>query len=390
MYQIKTFNRISPIGLNRFDAEHYHVGEDVENPHGIVVRSAKLLDYEFPSDLLGISRAGVGFNNIPVDRCSEAGIAVFSTPGANANAVKELVLCAMLIASRDVDGSIRWVRDQAAAGVDVTTVVEKGKAAFVGPEIYKKTLGIIGLGAIGSLVANMAVRLGMDVYGYDPYLSVDAALQLDRHIHVVKDIEDLYKRADYITIHIHFNEQTRGMIDEKAIASMKRGVRFINLARGEIVDDDAMLAALDTGRVSVYVTDFPNNKLLQAPHVLGMPHMGASTPESEQNCAIMAVDQLRDYLENGNIRNAVNLPNVYLERSGVMRMCIIHRNVPAMLANITSLLSTDGVNVENLSNKSKGPYAYTLVDLGTRVDKKVIEDVKNLPNVIRVRALMCA
>ena len=387
MYQIKTFNRIAPIGLGRFDPEHYSVSEDAENPHGIVVRSAKLLDYEFPSDLLGISRAGVGFNNIPVDRCSEAGIAVFSTPGANANAVKELVLCAMLIASRDVDGSIRWVREQAAAGVDVTTVVEKGKAAFVGPEIYKKTLGIIGLGAIGSLVANMAVRLGMDVYGYDPYLSVDAALQLDRHIHVVKDIEDLYKRADYITIHIHFNEQTRGMIDEKAIGSMKRGVRFINLARGEIVDDDAMLAALDTGRVSVYVTDFPNNKLLQAPHVLGMPHMGASTPESEQNCAIMAVDQLRDYLENGNIRNAVNLPNVYLERSGVMRMCIIHRNVPAMLASITSLLSTDGVNVENLSNKSKGAYAYTLVDLGTRVDEKVIEDVRNLPNVIRVRVI---
>ena len=387
MYQIKTFNRISPIGLNRFDAEHYCVGEDVENPHGIVVRSAKLLNYAFPSDLLGIARAGVGFNNIPVDRCSEAGIAVFSTPGANANAVKELVLCAMLIASRDVDGSIRWVRDQASAGVDVTTVVEKGKAAFVGPEIYKKTLGIIGLGAIGSLVANMAVKLGMDVYGYDPYLSVDTALQLDRHIHVVKDIEDLYKRADYITIHIHFNEQTRGMINEKAIASMKRGVRFINLARGEIVDDDAMLAALDNGRVSVYVTDFPNNKLLQAPHVLGMPHMGASTPESEQNCAIMAVEQLRDYLENGNIRNAVNLPNVYLERSGVMRMCIIHRNVPAMLASITSLLSTDGVNVENLSNKSKGPYAYTLVDLGTRVDEKVIEDVKKLPNVIRVRVI---
>ena len=387
MYQIKTFNRISPIGLNRFDAEHYRVGEDVENPHGIVVRSAKLLDYELPSGLLGIARAGAGFNNIPVDRCSEAGIAVFNTPGANANAVKELVLCAMLISSRDVDGSIRWVREQAASGVDVTTVVEKGKAAFVGPEIYKKTLGVIGLGAIGSLVANMAVKLGMDVYGYDPYLSVDTALQLDRHIHVVKDIEELYKRADYITIHIHFNEQTRGMIDANAIGTMKRGVRFINLARGEIVDDDAMLAALDTGWVSVYVTDFPNNKLLQAPHVLGMPHMGASTPESEQNCAVMAVDQLRDYLENGNIRNSVNLPNVYLERSGVMRMCIIHRNVPAILASITSLLSTDGVNVENLSNKSKGAYAYTLVDLGTRVDEKVIEDVMNLPNVIRVRVI---
>ena len=387
MYQIKTFNRISPIGLNRFDPQCYRVSEDTETPDGIVVRSAKLLDYEFPSTLQAIARAGVGYNNIPVDRCSEAGIAVFSTPGANANAVKELVLCAMLIASRDVDGSIRWVREQAEAGVDVTTVVEKGKAAFVGPEIYKKTLGVIGLGAIGSLVANMAVKLGMDVYGYDPFLSVDTALQLDRHIHVVKDIEDLYKRADYITIHIHYNDQTRGMIDEKAIGAMKRGVRFINLARGEIVNDDAMLAALDTGKVSVYVTDFPNNKLLQAPHVLGMPHMGASTPESEQNCAIMAVDQLRDYLENGNIRNAVNLPNVYLERSGVMRMCIIHRNVPAMLANITSLLSTDGVNVENLSNKSKGPYAYTLVDLGTKVDQKVIEDVKNLPNVIRVRVI---
>ena len=387
MYQIKTFNRISTIGLNRFDPQCYRVSEDTETPDGIVVRSAKLLDYEFPPTLQAIARAGVGYNNIPVDRCSEAGIAVFSTPGANANAVKELVLCAMLIASRDVDGSIRWVREQAEAGVDVTTVVEKGKAAFVGPEIYKKTLGVIGLGAIGSLVANMAVKLGMDVYGYDPFLSVDTALQLDRHIHVVKDIEDLYKRADYITIHIHYNDQTRGMIDEKAIGAMKRGVRFINLARGEIVNDDAMLAALDTGKVSVYVTDFPNNKLLQAPHVLGMPHMGASTPESEQNCAIMAVDQLRDYLENGNIRNAVNLPNVYLERSGVMRMCIIHRNVPAMLANITSLLSTDGVNVENPSNKSKGPYAYTLVDLGTKVDQKVIEDVKNLSNVIRVRVI---
>ena len=387
MYQIQTFNRISPIGLKRLDPEHYDVRENAENPHGILVRSAKLLDYEFSPNLLAIARAGAGVNNIPIDRCSEAGIAVFSTPGANANAVKELVLCAMLMASRDITGSIRWVREQADAGTDVTTVVEKGKAAFIGPEIYKKTLGIIGLGAIGSLVANMAVALGMDVYGYDPYLSVESALRLDRHIHVVQDITDLYKRADYITVHIHYTEKTRGMIDEAAIRSMKRGVRFINLARGEIVDDDAMLAALDTGWVAAYVTDFPNNRLLEAPHVLAMPHMGASTPESEQNCAVMAVDELRDYLENGNIRNSVNLPNVYLERSGVMRMCILHRNVPGMLANITTLLSTDSVNVENLSNKSKGAYAYTLVDLGTRVDEKVINDVKNLPNVIRVRVI---
>ena len=387
MYRIKTFNKISPVGLSRFDPDLYSVGDDLTGEDGILVRSAKLQDYEFPDNLLGIARAGVGVNNIPLDRCSQAGIAVFNTPGANANAVKELVLCAMLIGSRDVDGAIRWVRQQVDAGVDVTTVVEKGKSAFLGPEIYKKTLGVIGLGAIGSLVANLALDLGMDVYGYDPFLSVDSALRLDRHIHVVQDIHELYKRADYITIHIHFTPKTEKMIDEKAIASMKRGVRFINLARGEIVDDDAMLAALDTGKVATYVTDFPNNRIVQAPHVIAMPHLGASTPESEQNCAVMAVDQLRDYLENGNIRNSVNLPNVTLERSGVMRMCIIHKNIPAMLANITTLLATDGVNVENLSNKSKGDYAYTLVDLGSKVGQTVINDVTHLPNVIRVRVI---
>ena len=387
MYHIKTLNKISPVGLNRFDPEHYAVSDSESNEDGIVVRSAKLLDYAFPSSLLAISRAGVGVNNIPIDRCSEAGIAVFNTPGANANAVKELVLCAMLMGSRDVDGSIRWVRDQVDAGVDVTTVVEKGKSAFVGPELYKKTLGVIGLGAIGSLVANVALSLGMDVYGYDPYLSVDSALRLDRHIHVVKDIRELYKRADYITIHIHFTDKTKGMIDAQAIAAMKRGVRFINLARGEIVDDDAMLAALDTGWVAAYITDFPNNRLVQAPHVVAMPHLGASTPESEQNCAVMAVDELKDYLENGNIRNSVNLPAVTLERSGAMRMCVIHKNVPAMLASITTLLSKDGVNVENLTNKSKGDYAYTIVDLTTEVGQAVIEDVRALPNVIRVRVI---
>ena len=387
MYHIKTFNKISPVGLNKFDPECYAVGDDERNEDGILVRSAKLHDYDFPENLLAIARAGVGVNNIPLDRCSETGIAVFNTPGANANAVKELVLCAMLMGSRDIVGGIEWVRSQVAAGADVTTVVEKGKSAFVGPEIYKKTLGVIGLGAIGSLVANVALSLGMDVYGYDPFLSVDAALRLDRHIHVVKDINELYKRADYITIHIHFTDKTKGMIDAKAIGAMKRGVRFINLARGEIVDDEAMLAALDTGKVAAYLTDFPNNRIVQAPHVIAMPHLGASTPESEQNCAAMAVEELRDYLENGNIRNSVNLPAVSMERSGVMRMCVIHKNIPAMLASITTLLSKDGVNVENLSNKSKGDYAYTMVDLGTRVDQSVIEDVRKLANVIRVRVI---
>lgn len=387
MYRIKTFNKISPVGLQKFDPETYQVGDDLTEEDGILVRSAKLADYPFPPSLLAIARAGVGVNNIPLDRCSEAGVAVFNTPGANANAVKELVLCAMLMGSRDVPGAIRWVREQVDAGVDVTSVVEKGKSAFAGPEIYRKALGVIGLGAIGALVANVALSMGMDVYGYDPFLSVDSALRLDRHIHMVKDINELYKRADYITIHIHFTDKTAHMIDAKAIAAMKRGVRFINLARGEIVDDDAMLAALETGKVASYVTDFPTNRLVNGPHVVAMPHLGASTPESEQNCAVMAVNQLQDYLENGNIRNSVNLPEVSMERSGVMRMCIIHRNIPAMLANITALLSKDNVNVENMSNKSKGAYAYTLVDLGAQVDDSVIEDVRALPNVIRVRII---
>ncbi len=387
MYRIKTMNKISAVGLNTFDRERYEVGENLTEEDAILVRSAKLHEYVFPESLRAIARAGSGVNNIPLERCSEQGIVVFNTPGANANAVKELVLCSLLLASRDVSGAIRWVRQQVEGGTDVTTVVEKGKSAFVGPELYHKTLGIIGLGAIGSLVANVALSLGMDVYGYDPYLSVDAALRLDRHVKVVKDVRELYKKSDYITMHIHVTPETRHLINAEAIAAMKRGARVINLARGEIVDDDAMIAALETGRVASYVTDFPNNRLVAAPHVVAMPHLGASTPESEQNCAVMAARELQDYLENGNIRHSVNLPDVEMSRSGVCRMCIIHKNVPAMLANITTLLSRDGVNVENLSNKSKDDYAYTLVDLGTDVEEEIIEEVKRLPNVIRVRVI---
>jgi len=387
MYRIKTMNKISPVGLARFDKDRYDVSEGQENEDAILVRSAKLHDYPFPEGLLAIARAGSGVNNIPLDRCSQAGIAVFNTPGANANAVKELVICSLLLASRDVEGASRWVREQVDAGVDVSTVVEKGKAAFVGPEIYQKTLGVIGLGAIGTLVANVALSLGMDVYGYDPYLSVDAALRLDRHVHVVKDVSELYKKSDYMTVHIHLTDATRGMIDAKAIAAMKRGARFINLARGEIVDDDAMMAALDTGKVACYVTDFPNNRIVKARNVVAFPHLGASTPESEQNCAVMAAKELMDYLERGNIKNSVNLPAVSQEPSGVVRLCIIHQNIPAMLANITALLSKDGANVENLSNKSMGDYAYTIVDLGSDVDDGVIGDVQSLKGVIRVRVI---
>ena len=387
MYHIQTLNKISAAGLKRFDPEHYQVSDSQTNPEGIMVRSAKLLDMDFPSELLAIARAGVGVNNIPIERCSEAGIAVFSTPGANANAVKELVLCAMLIGSRDIPGALNWVREQAASGVEVSTVVEKGKSAFVGPEIFRKTLGVVGLGAIGSLVANAAIQLGMDVYGYDPFLSVDAALRLDHHIHIVKDIRDLYKRSDYVTFHIHCTDQTRGMVDADAIAFMKRGIRVINLARGEIVQDDAMIPALETGRVAAYITDFPNNRLLAAPHVVAMPHLGASTPESEQNCAVMAADELKDYLETGNVRNSVNLPAVSMTPSGVMRLCILHKNVPGMLANITTLFGRDGVNVENLSNKSKGDWAYTMVDLAAHIGDDVLQDVRAMEHVVRVRAI---
>ena len=387
MYHIQTLNKISAAGLKRFDPEHYQVSDSQTNPEGIMVRSAKLLDMDFPSELLAIARAGVGVNNIPIERCSEAGIAVFSTPGANANAVKELVLCAMLIGSRDIPGALNWVREQAASGVEVSTVVEKGKSAFVGPEIFRKTLGVVGLGAIGSLVANAAIQLGMDVYGYDPFLSVDAALRLDHHIHIVKDIRDLYKRSDYVTFHIHCTDQTRGMVDADAIASMKRGIRVINLARGEIVQDDAMIPALETGRVAAYITDFPNNRLLAAPHVVAMPHLGASTPESEQNCAVMAADELKDYLETGNVRNSVNLPAVSMTPSGVMRLCILHKNVPGMLANITTLFGRDGVNVENLSNKSKGDWAYTMVDLAAHIGDDVLQDGRAMEHVVRVRAI---
>ena len=388
MFKIKTMNKISPKGLAELPTDSYIVGDDVMNEDGILVRSAKLHEYPFPENLRAIARAGAGTNNSPVDRCSEAGIVVFNTPGANANAVKELVLCAMLVASRDVMGGSAWVREQAQTeGVDVAATVEKGKAAFVGPELYRKTLGVIGLGAIGALVANVALSLGMEVYGYDPYLSVDAALRLDRHVHVVKDIAELYKVSDYITIHVPYMDETRHTIDADALAAMKDGVRVSNLARGELVDDDAMIAALESGKAACYVTDFPNNKITLAKHVVAIPHLGASSPESEENCAVMAAQELRDYLENGNIKNSVNFPNVEMERTGVQRLCVIHRNIPAMLANITRQLSEDGVNVPNMTNKSKGDYAYTIVDVDSPVTDEAIADLKAIPGIIRMRLI---
>lgn len=385
MYKVHCLNNISPVGLALLD-DDFELTESLDEADAILVRSANMHEMELPESLKCVARAGAGVNNIPLEALAERGIPVFNTPGANANAVKELVLAALLLASRDIVGGVAWCRANAEDEA-IGKAAEKAKKQFAGGEIMGKTLGVIGLGAIGSLVANVALDLGMDVYGYDPFLSVDAALRLDRHVHVVRDVNELYRKADYITAHIHFNEKTRGLIGAEAFAAMKPGVRLINLARGGIVDDGALLAALDAGKVTAYVTDFPTNKLVENPHVVAMPHLGASTPESEQNCAVMAAEELRDYLENGNIKNSVNLPDVYLDRSGAQRLCVLHKNIPAMLANITALLSRDGVNVENLSNKSKGDYAYTLVDLGARVESAVLEDLKRLSNVIRVRVI---
>ncbi len=388
MYRIKTMNKIASAGLDQLDKSRFQVGGDVENEDGILVRSAPMHDYEFPQALRAIARAGAGTNNIPIDRCSENGIVVFNTPGANANAVKELVIAAMLIASRDVLGGAAWVQEQAhTPGVDLAAAVEKGKSAFVGPELYRKTVGVIGLGAIGALVCNVALELGMDVYGYDPFLSVDAALRLDRHVHVVKDVNELYKVADYVTIHVPFNNSTKDFINADAIGKMKGQVRVLNLARGGLVNDDDMIAALESGRVAKYVTDFPNEKIATAKNVVALPHLGASTPESEENCAVMAVRELRDYLVNGNITNSVNLPNVSQEWSGIARLCLIHKNVPAMLTKIMSTLSDDDINVENMTNKSKKDYAYTLVDVNTRITDQVADELRAIDGVIRVRVL---
>ena len=387
MYRIKTMNKISPTGLAVLDASRFAVSDNVENEDGILVRSADLHAYQFPPALRAIARAGAGTNNIPTDRCSESGIVVFNTPGANANAVKELVICALMLASRDVVGGVEWVKAQAAAGEDVAKVVEKGKSQFVGPEISGKSLGVIGLGAIGVLVANIATKLGMTVYGYDPFLSVDSALSLSRMVHHVTGLTSIYKNCDYITIHVPQTPDTKGMLNAAAFDQMKTGVRLINLARGGLVVDEDVIAALESGKVARYVTDFPDNQLAQAKNVVPIPHLGASSPESEENCAVMAAQELRDYLETGNIRNSVNLPTLEQDWSGETRLCIIHRNVPNMLASITATLSKDQVNVANMTNKSKGNYAYTIVDVDARVGDAVADEIRAIGGVLRVRVL---
>ncbi len=386
MYTIQILNKISPLGLNQLDPKDFHVTDTCDNPDGILVRSADMHSMEFGSNLRAIARAGAGTNNIPLDKCAEAGIVVFNTPGANANAVKELVICSLMIASRKVVEGISWCSALTEEDGDVEKLVEKGKSKFVGPELLGKNLGVIGLGAVGVKVANACVKLGMNVYGYDPYLSVENALVLDSHVHVV-DLKTIYEMSDYITIHSPLLPTTKGMINETSIASMRHGVRIINLARGGLVDDEDILAALESGKVARYVTDFPNAAVNGKPGVITIPHLGASTPESEENCAIMAAQEIREYLSTGNIRNSVNMPNVEMPRSGEVRLGIIHRNIPKMISKISTLLSDEGANIENLINKGRGDYAYTLVDLGQTVSKETLEHVRNIEGVLRLRII---
>ncbi|MBR6622570.1 MAG: phosphoglycerate dehydrogenase [Ruminococcus sp.] len=385
MYNIQTLNKISAIGTDIFDKSKYAIADAPENPDAIMVRSAKMHDMTFGSNLLCIARAGAGVNNIPVERCAEEGICVFNTPGANANAVKELAICALLLASRKITEAAAWAASLKGTP-DAPKTVEGGKAKFAGPEIKGKTLGIIGLGAIGGQIANAAVALGMKVIGYDPYLSVGAALHLNPKVTVVAELNDIYKESDYITIHMPYTPQTKNTIDAEQIAMMKDGVRLINLARGELINSQAVVDAIAAGKVAKYVTDFADDIVLGVDDIIVLPHLGASTPESEDNCAIMAAEEIIDYIENGNIKNSVNLPNASMNAVGT-KVCVIHKNVPTTIASITSAVGNEGINIENMVNASKKEYAYTMLDVVGDVPASVEEKINAIDGVIRVRVI---
>ena len=383
MYDILTLNKIAKCGTDAFDKAKYTVADAVENPDAIMVRSAAMHDMQFGNKLLAIARAGAGVNNIPVDRCAEEGIVVFNTPGANANAVKELVIAGLLLSSRKVTDAIDWV-STLKGQEDIGKKVEKGKSNFAGPEISGKTLGVIGLGAIGVLVANAAMSLGMKVIGYDPFLSVKAALSLKPGVKTVTDVNDLYAASDYITIHVPYNADTKGTICEKSIAVMKDGVRILNFARGELADTAAVLAAVESGKIACYITDFPSDELIGVKNVICVPHLGASTPESEDNCAVMAASELIDYIENGNIRNSVNFPNAEMNAAGT-KICVLHKNVPAVISEITTILGKASINIDNMINASKKDYAYTLIDAAGNISEDIAAKLSAAENVIKVR-----
>ena len=381
--KIQLLNKIAQVGLDELKG-NYEIGENVENPDGILVRSAVMHEMEFGSELKAIARAGAGVNNIPIDRCSKEGIVVFNTPGANANGVRELAVCALLLAARDVVGGIEWAKTLTG---DVAKQVEKGKSQFAGTELAGKTLGVIGLGAIGGLIANIAIHFGMKVVGCDPFLSVAGAWNLNHRVERAATFDEVFAVADYVTLHVPATADTKGMINAASIAKMKDGVKLINLARADLVNAAELVAALESGKVSAYVTDFPTEEILHAPHAVAIPHLGASTEESENNCAVMAARELEDYLVNGNITNSVNFPNVSSPRTGVARICTLHANVPAVITQITGALADEGLNIENMTNKSKGDNAYTVLDVAAKPSDAAVARIAAIAGMYRVRVV---
>lgn len=387
MYKIKLLNKISSVGLGQLEPKKYTYGEDIENPDAILVRSADMHTMELPASLKAIARAGAGLNNIPIDKCTEAGIVVFNTPGANANAVKELIITMLGLSSRRIIEGIEWVKTLKDEGDNISKLVEKGKSQFVGPEYEGKKFGVIGLGAIGVMVSNAAHSLGMEVYGYDPYISVDAAWGLSKRVRHVTSLKTIFEECDYITLHVPVTPETKGMLNADAFSIMKPGMRILNFARGDLVNVTDLKDAIEKKIVARYATDFPSKELLETENTICVPHLGASTPESENNCAFMAARQVADYLEYGIVKNSANIPNVDLPKSFKTRICLIHKNIPKVLNGISSAIAAENLNIENMINRSRGNYAYTIMDVDSQVPESAIKSLESLEGIINVRVI---
>jgi len=387
MFRIRTMNKISPFGLELFPRTQYEIASEIPNPDAILVRSADLHNVEIPDSVLAIARAGAGVNNIPIPQCTDRGIVVFNTPGGNANAVKELALASMLIASRDIVGGINWAASIADRADQVPDLVEKEKSKFEGPELKSKILGVVGLGAIGVMVANDAVALGMDVIGYDPYISVDAAWNLSSQVSRADTLEGLLTKADYISLHIPLSDATKGLLNAEKFRFMKKGARIINLARGGLVNEADIIAALNTEKLAAYVTDFPSAELLACKRAICVPHLGASTPEAEDNCAIMAVKQLMDFLEHGGVRNSVNYPRCRLDMRAPYRLLVSNRNIPNMVGQITTILAAASINITDLINHHRDEFAYNIIDTEHKIPEATLEQLKHIDGIIRVRSI---
>jgi D-3-phosphoglycerate dehydrogenase / 2-oxoglutarate reductase len=389
MYKIQTLNKISPIGLDVLSRDAYEVASEILNPDAVLVRSANMLTMDIPASVKAIARAGAGVNNIPVTACSGRGIVVFNTPGANANGVKELVIAGLLLCSRRIIPGIIWAKGLVGKGDEVPKLIEKGKSDFVGPEIKGKKLGVVGLGAIGVMVANDAIELGMQVVGFDPFISVEAAWGLSRNVKRARALESLLAESDYVTLHVPLNDQTKGLINKERIAIMKKGVRLLNFARGGLVNNADLREAMKDGTIAAYVTDFPDEEMLKADNVVAFPHLGASTPEAEDNCAVMAVNQLRDYLENGNIKNSVNYPDCDMGAApnDATRIIIANKNVPNIVGQVTTTLATEKINISDMINKHRGDLAYNIIDVDGKARDTIVKKLKGIEGVIMVRAI---